>query len=558
MNRLKIKLTAVIIIAFAAAAVLSAVMTNQLKNAFMEAYSEASETSVVEKKVVVEIYENGAENEAERLAAIIDEKAANIERSAGEAASYAVIRRAPVSFKYFALTDKNKYYADYGITFDCFFGDSEKSVYENRNYSDTEVCRKVSEGGSAFSYDSASGRVYYACRENGSDLTVVCSIEESYFADAVSELESGYYGVIKCGDDCVSPVPDGADPAGEAASALSAKTGFTVMVYGGKSGTSEHTEEAVPVSAAKKPADTAAYGKAAAVSVGAAAGLALLTVAAMWILVSSAAKKAGSENTENTASYFAEKTVCVPEPKKTAEAAGVKPVPAAAEKKSSYDEEKERKNAAEETERLIRAARDEAASEARALAEEEYSEKTAAVSDRLASAASESESEAENVRAAAEKLELSGKILEEEKLCAAEFAEAMSEISEQSGKIKQIITDMEDIAFQINMIALNAAIEAARAGENGKSFAVVADEVRNLALKSSESVKNSGAVLSSTELSLKKGSDAAEKTARLINEAAEASSCAGEAVKNAGSDASARREEIRAAESLLKNSANGV
>ena len=99
-----------------------------------------------------------------------------------------------------------------------------------------------------------------------------------------------------------------------------------------------------------------------------------------------------------------------------------------------------------------------------------------------------------------------------------ELLNAMNDIAVSAEKIVKINTTIEDIAFQTNILALNASVEAARAGEAGKGFAVVADEVRNLANKSSESSNTTSQLITETVNVIEKGKKLANETAAILSE----------------------------------------
>ena len=92
------------------------------------------------------------------------------------------------------------------------------------------------------------------------------------------------------------------------------------------------------------------------------------------------------------------------------------------------------------------------------------------------------------------------------------LVEAIKEIFEASEKVFGVITDIEAIANQTNLLAINASIEASRAGEAGKSFAVVASSVKELADKSADSATQTKNLIEDTMNKAKHGSQLSDET----------------------------------------------
>ena len=86
-----------------------------------------------------------------------------------------------------------------------------------------------------------------------------------------------------------------------------------------------------------------------------------------------------------------------------------------------------------------------------------------------------------------------------------QLTETTENIDKSSAQIGGILKTIEDIAFQTNILSLNASIEAARAGDAGKGFSVVAEEVRNLAERSAESAQGTGILINRSLQDIKTG-----------------------------------------------------
>ena len=160
-----------------------------------------------------------------------------------------------------------------------------------------------------------------------------------------------------------------------------------------------------------------------------------------------------------------------------------------------------------------------------------------AVVDLAEDTAKETQSASARVKASANKAN-------EEKEKMNDLLMEMEHIIEISKEIGNIITDIEDIASQTNLLSLNASIEAARAGEAGRGFAVVADQIGKLAADSAKSAVNTRELIDKTLVEIEKGNTITRTTAESFNQIIEDMKSFAELAENTMEKANSQAESL--------------
>lgn len=140
----------------------------------------------------------------------------------------------------------------------------------------------------------------------------------------------------------------------------------------------------------------------------------------------------------------------------------------------------------------------------------------------------------------------------------AKLMEAVMEIERMSNDIQKVVGAIDSIAFQTNILALNASVEAARAGENGRGFAVVAEEVRTLAEKSSSEARRTAELIDVCIAGIARAKECADETSRSLGIVVENSAQISKAFEQISDDNANQAESAKDIEAELNRVSSAV
>jgi len=151
----------------------------------------------------------------------------------------------------------------------------------------------------------------------------------------------------------------------------------------------------------------------------------------------------------------------------------------------------------------------------------------------------------ENARCAKELSVTAAAVAEQGQRDILQVVATMNSIKNSSGKIVDIISVIDGIAFQTNILALNAAVEAARAGQEGRGFAVVAGEVRTLAQRSATAAKEIKELINETVRQVNDGAAFVDAAGSTMNKITNSSKQVAEIVNQMSNSNQAQNADIQ-------------